>query len=134
MPCIKDETDNKNWGLNIMKLRKLTVVLASLGLASVALAGEEIKTRMAIALVDGDSHGEVRLELDSDDLGFNLHDMQEGENQSIVDKLGRTILVTREADGYRFDGCGGYQDLRNRGGIFEPRGCGVLHKEQFRFE
>ena len=103
LPCIKDETDNRNWGLNIMKLRKLTVVLASLGLASVALAGEEMKTRMAIALVDGDNHGEMRLEFDSDDLGFDLHDMQEGENHSIVDKSGRTILITREADGVRFE-------------------------------
>ncbi len=86
-----------------MKLRYLTLVLASLGLASVALAGEEMKTKMAIALIDSDSNGELRLELDSDDLGFNLHDMQEGENRSIVDKSGRTILVTREADGYKFE-------------------------------
>ena len=86
-----------------MKLRNISFVLASLGLASVALAGEEMKTKMVIALVDSDSIGEVRLELDSDDLGFNLHDMQEGENHSIVNKSGRAILVTREADGFRFD-------------------------------
>ena len=29
--------------------------------------------------------------------------MQEGENQAIVDEQGRTILITREADGFRFD-------------------------------
>lgn len=86
-----------------MKLRNITLVIASLGLASIALAGDEMKVKMAIALVDSDSHGEVRLELDSDELGFNLHDMQEGENHSIVDKSGRTILVTREANGIRFD-------------------------------
>jgi len=86
-----------------MKMRKLSLLLASIGLAGVALAGEETKTRVAIALVDSDSHGEVRLELDGDELGFNLHDMQEGENRSIVDKSGRNILITREADGYKFD-------------------------------
>ncbi len=86
-----------------MKLWNISLVLVSLGLAFVALAGEEMKTRMAVAMVDGDSHGMVRLELDSDELGFNLHDMQEGENRSIVDKSGRNILVTREADGFRID-------------------------------
>ena len=86
-----------------MKIGNISLLLASIGLASAALAGEEMKTKMAIALVDSDSHGEVRLELDSDELGFNLHDMQEGENRSIVDESGRAILITREADGYRFD-------------------------------
>ncbi len=86
-----------------MKLRKLALVLAALGMATVALAGEHMKTKMVIAVVDSDSQGEVRLELDSDDLGFDLHDMQEGENRSIVDESGRSILITREADGYAFD-------------------------------
>jgi len=85
-----------------MKISKIVLALAVLGLAVVALAGEEMRTNIAIAVVD-DSDGEVRIELDSDDLGFNLHDMQEGENRSIVDKSGRTILVTREADGFTFD-------------------------------
>ena len=86
-----------------MKLRKLALVLAALGIATAAFAGEHMKTKMAIAVFDSDSHGEVRLDLDSDELGFDLHDMQEGENRSIVDESGRSILITREADGYRFD-------------------------------
>ena len=36
-------------------------------------------------------------------MGFNLHDMQEGEMQSITDESGRSILITREADGFKFD-------------------------------
>lgn len=86
-----------------MKIRKLSLVLAALGLATVALGGEHMQTRVAFAVVDSDSHGDFYLQLDSDDLGFDLHDMQEGENRSIVDQSGRSILVTREADGYRFD-------------------------------
>lgn len=86
-----------------MRQRNILCLLASLALAGAALAGEEIKTKMAIAVIDTDGDDEVRLELDSGDLGFNLHDMQEGENRSIVDKSGRAILITREADGYRFD-------------------------------
>lgn len=86
-----------------MNLKNIALALASIALAGAAIAGEDTKTKLAIALVDTDSHGEVRLELDSDDLGFNLHDMQEGENRSIIDKSGRAILITREAHGYRFD-------------------------------
>lgn len=81
----------------------MTLALASLCLATAALAGEEIQTKIAIAVIDGESDGEIRIELDSDDLGFNLHDMQEGENRSIVDASGRSILITREADGFMFD-------------------------------
>jgi hypothetical protein len=103
LPRIKREYAIKTWSLDVMKLRNVSLVLFSLGLASIALAGEEMKTRMAITMVDDDSNWAVRLDLDSDDLGFNLHDMQEGENRSIVDKSGRNILVTREADGYKFD-------------------------------
>ena len=86
-----------------MKLRKLALVLAALGMATAAFAGDQMKTKMAIAVIDSDSHGEIRLNLDSDELGFDLHDMQEGENRSIVDKSGRSILITREADGYAVD-------------------------------
>jgi hypothetical protein len=86
-----------------MNIRNISLLLASFALAGVVLAGEETKTKMTIALVDSDSHGEIRLELDGDELGFDLHDMQEGENRSIVDKDGRNVLITREADGYKFD-------------------------------
>ena len=67
------------------------------------LRAEDTKMKMTIALIDSDSHDEIRLELDGDELGFNLHDMQEGDNRSIVDKDGRNVLITREADGYTFD-------------------------------
>ncbi len=91
------------WGHFVMKLRNIAFVLATLGLAAAALAGEDVKTKIAIAVVDDDGDGEVRIELNSDDLGFDLHDMQEGENRSIVDGSGRNILITREADGFSFD-------------------------------
>jgi hypothetical protein len=86
-----------------MNLKQIAVLTATVGLAAAAFAGEEMKTRMAIAIVDDDSDGVTRIELDGADLDFNLHDMQEGENRSIVDKSGRNVLITREAEGYRFD-------------------------------
>jgi hypothetical protein len=86
-----------------MKFKQIAVLVAAASLAAAAIAGEEIRHKMAIAVIDEDGSGETRIELDGDDLGFSLHDMQEGENRSIIDKSGRTILVTREADGFRFD-------------------------------
>ena len=86
-----------------MKFKQIAVLVAAASLAAAAIAGEEMRHKIAIAVVDDDGTGETRVELDSDDLGFNLHDMQEGENRSIVDKSGRTILVTRAADGFTFD-------------------------------
>lgn len=85
-----------------MRFARIALTASAIGLAGVALASEEIKTKIAIAVVDDNADGEVRIELDSDELGFNLHDMQEGENRSIVDKSGKTILITREADGFVF--------------------------------
>lgn len=86
-----------------MKIRKTVLVLVSLGLAAIALAASEVRTNRVIVLVDDDGKGETRIELNSEDLGFDLHDLQEGENRSIVDENGRTILITREADGFLFD-------------------------------
>jgi len=62
-----------------------------LGMAIVGLAGG--------AFADED----VRIKINSEELGFNLHDMQEGENRSIIDESGRSVLVTRTADGFTFN-------------------------------
>ena len=54
-------------------------------------------------VADGHGSDGVHLKLDSDDLGFNLEDMQEGETRSIVDENGRSILITREAKGFNIN-------------------------------
>jgi hypothetical protein len=71
--------------------------------AAASFASEEVQTKMRIAVVDDRSDGEIKIELDSDEIGFNLHDLQVGENRSIVDKSGQSILVTRQEDGFVFD-------------------------------
>jgi hypothetical protein len=86
-----------------MNLKTNISLLVALGLTSAAIAGDEISTRVTIAMVDDESAEELRLELDSDQLGFDLHDMQEGESRSIVDQSGRNILITRKAEGFTFD-------------------------------
>lgn len=85
-----------------MKSRISIVLLVSLFVAAFALAGEE-RSQMKLVLADDQNGEEIRIELDSDDPGFRLHDLQEGESRSVVDIQGRPVLITREADGFRFD-------------------------------
>lgn len=86
-----------------MDYRKPLVVLATLGLATTALAGDEKHMSMSIAVVDDATQEEVRVDLDDATLGFNLADMQVGENRAVVDKNGQNVLITREENGFRFD-------------------------------
>jgi hypothetical protein len=86
-----------------MKLLKIAVFGVSLLLAGAVSAGEEHQMKIRVVVADNDGGDEVHLNLDSADLGFNLHDMQEGETRSIVDESGRPILITRGAKGFKFD-------------------------------
>jgi len=84
-------------------LKTIASTVAILCFAAASIASEEMKTKMHIEVIDGSSDGAIQIKLDSDDLGFNLHDMQVGENRSIVDESGKSILVTRTEDGFEFD-------------------------------
>lgn len=85
-----------------MYAAKSVISLIAIGALGVALAQEEAHVKIVVATDDSDGES-IHMQFDSDDVGFNLHDMQEGENQAFVDEVGRTILVTRQADGYTFD-------------------------------
>jgi len=86
-----------------MKILNIVFMAASLLLASAAFAGEHATRVMQIAIDDGSDGEEIVLNLNGDDMGFDLHDMQEGESHSIVDESGRAILITRKADGFTFN-------------------------------
>jgi len=86
-----------------MKHLKITFLTAALLFASVALAGESHQSKIRVVIAEGDSGDEITLNLNSDEMGFDLEEMQEGDTRSVVDESGRSILVTREADGFRFD-------------------------------
>jgi hypothetical protein len=72
-------------------------------LAGVAVAGEMERHEVVVAVVDESGDGETRVSLNSEDLGFNLHDLQVGESRSVVDEAGTPVLVTRTEDGFTFD-------------------------------
>lgn len=86
-----------------MKFKQVVVFMAAILFAATAYSGDEGHHKMEIKVVVDGGDGETRIVIDSDDLGFDLHDMQIGENHSIVDKEGRSILVTRVEDGLTFE-------------------------------
>lgn len=86
-----------------MDFRKILCGVVAVGLAGGALADDEKKMKMEIAVVGDNGGGEKHFRINSDDLGFDLHDMQEGESRSIVDETGQNILITRTSDGYSFN-------------------------------
>ena len=86
-----------------MNVLKTTVFAAALVLAGMASAGEQHEMKVRVVIADKDNGEGIHLNLDSDDLGFDLSEMQEGETRSIIDESGRSILITREATGYEFN-------------------------------
>lgn len=86
-----------------MYYRITLLSLAAIGLATAALAGDEKHMNMTIAVVDDATQEEVRVDLDDETLGFDLEDMQVGENRAVVDKNGQNVLITREENGFKFD-------------------------------
>ncbi len=94
-----------------MKLKQLVVLLVTVLFASAAYSGDKAHHKMEIKVVSDDGSGETSVVLDSDELGFDLNDMQVGENRSVIDKEGRPILITRNEDGYTLDVDGKSIDL-----------------------
>ena len=86
-----------------MNAKQTATLLATFLFAVAAYAGEKQHHKMEIEVIMDDGDGETHLTLDSNDLGFNIEDMQVGENRSITDKAGRPILITRTEEGYSFD-------------------------------
>lgn len=83
---------------------KQFAVFVVMGLfATTVWSGEESHQKIEIKVISDDGGDRTHLVLDSDELGFNLHDMQLGENQSVVDKEGRAVLITRTEDGFTFE-------------------------------
>jgi hypothetical protein len=86
-----------------MNLKEAAVLIAVGLFATAAYSGEQMHHKVEVVVVGAEIDGETRIVLDSDELGFDLHDMQVGENQSIVDKDGRAILITRTEEGFTFE-------------------------------
>ena len=85
-----------------MTLRTFMVFFWACLIATAAVAGEEHRTEIKIA-VDGDNTGHKIFRFDSQDSDINLHDMAVGETQVITDSDGREVTVLRTENGFEFD-------------------------------
>ncbi len=71
--------------------------------AAAALAEPEKRIEIRLATDTDGAHEATEIRLSGAEMDFDLHDMQIGENRSVVDESGRTILITRQEDGYDFN-------------------------------
>jgi hypothetical protein len=88
-----------------MKLLRLALLATTIIFAAApAYAQEEQHEIKMQVIVSGDgSDSENVINWTSNDPNIDLQNMQIGESQAIVDESGRSVLVTKEADGLRFD-------------------------------
>ncbi len=101
-----------------MDFKQLAVIVFSALLATAAYSGDKHHA-IKVEVESDDADGIISMVLDSEELGFDLHDMQVGENQSVVDKEGRAVLITRTEDGYSFDVDGKTIDMPAFDGLHE---------------
>ena len=80
---------------------------------------EEV-SEMAITIMRDD--GNSRIEFSSDDLDFDLFEMQVGENRSIVDSNGQSMLITRTADGFDLEAGGETIKIPDPGAVHAVNG------------
>ncbi|MDX1498437.1 MAG: hypothetical protein R3176_00985 [Woeseiaceae bacterium] len=85
-----------------MSIKTGISLAVALALTSAAVAAEEIHKKTVLALVGAGDDGGTSLAFDSETAGFDLHELQLGENRSFVDDQGRNVLVTRAEDGFVF--------------------------------
>jgi len=88
--------------MNSLRLAFLATTI--IFVAAPAYAQEEEHEIKMQVIVSGDgSESENVINWTSNDPNIDFQNMQVGESQAIVDESGRSVLVTKEADGLRFD-------------------------------
>lgn len=93
-----------------MNLRTITVFFWACLVGTAAVAGDEQRTRIEIAVED-DTSGQQTFHFDSQEAGFDLHSMAIGETRTVTDRSGKTADIRRTADGFAFDVNGETIDL-----------------------
>ena len=88
-----------------MRLRTIAVFLWGCLIAGAAIAGEEHRTEIKIA-IDGDDNGHSVFKFDSDDAGIDLDELEVGESKTYTDDDGNEVTVSRNDDGFEFDVAG----------------------------
>ena len=82
-----------------MNLRAAGILFWTCLIGTAAIAGEENRTRIDIA-VDDDASGQRSFLFDSQAAGFDLDSMVVGETRTLTDEFGRTADLRRTDDGF----------------------------------
>jgi hypothetical protein len=93
-----------------MNLRAAGVLFWTCLIGTAAIAGEEYRTRIEIA-IDDDASGQQSFLFDSQAAGFDLDSMVVGETRTLTDEFGRTADLRRTDDGFEIDVDGKTVDL-----------------------
>jgi len=88
-------------GTNVT-LRTFTLFLWVCLIATAAVAGEEQRTHIKIA-VAGDGKDHQVIEFNSQDSDIDLENLAVGESKSLTDTAGKEVTVTRTENGLEFD-------------------------------
>ncbi len=86
-----------------MKTLKLAVIAVLLILGATTFAQEEHKMKFEVIVMEDGVDGTTSFSWSGDDADFDMQDMQVGESRSIIDDSGRSVLITRETDGFKID-------------------------------
>ena len=86
----------------IVTIRALVLCFWACLIATAAVAGEEYRTKIEIA-VDGDGGKDRILRFDSADPDVDIESMEVGESRVIKDSDGNDVTVLRTEDGFEFD-------------------------------
>lgn len=86
-----------------MKTLKLVALGLTLIFSAAALADVEEEHEMNIVVQGMSGDDSTSLHWVSDDSGFDMQNMQVGETHSIIDESGRSVLITRQEDGFEFN-------------------------------
>ena len=85
-----------------MTLRTLTVFFWVCLIGAAAVAGEEQRTEIKIA-IDGEDTGHRVFHFDSEDSNVDLQELAVGESKVITDSDGNEVTVLRTENGFEFD-------------------------------
>ena len=85
-----------------MTLRTLTVFFWVCLIGAAAVAGEEPRTEIKIA-IDGEDTGHRVFRFDSEDSDVDLQELAVGESEVITDSDGNEVTVLRTENGFEFD-------------------------------
>ena len=97
-----------------MIFKKYLVLVWSILLASAAVAGDQERTHIKIA-IDSDAADEQTFTFDSETSGIDLEGMAVGETQTLTDASGNVATISRTVDGFEVDVAGETVALGNLG-------------------